>query len=74
MDFSKVLGGALWWLQRMATARLARLYDRILAGMLSSAGDPTMTQRHRSTSEITELLKFEITDPNAALVTHLKSQ
>lgn len=25
MDFSKVLGGALWWLQRMATARLARL-------------------------------------------------
>lgn len=25
MDFSKVFGGALWWLQRIATARLARL-------------------------------------------------
>lgn len=25
MDFSKVLGGALWWLHRMATALLARL-------------------------------------------------
>lgn len=71
MDFSKVLGGALWWLQRMATARLARLYDRILAGMLSSAGDPTMTQRHRGTSQ---LLTFEITVPNVALVMHLKSQ
>lgn len=45
MDFSKVLGGALWWLQRMATARLALLYDRILAGTLSSAAHPAMTQR-----------------------------
>lgn len=52
MDFSKVLGGALWWLQRMATARLALLYDRILAGRLSSATDPTMMQRHASTKFI----------------------
>lgn len=52
MDFSKVLGGALWWLQRMATARLALLYDRILAGTLSSAADPTMIQRHASTKFI----------------------
>lgn len=37
MDFSKVLGGALWWLHRMATALLALLYDRILAGRFSSA-------------------------------------
>lgn len=49
MDFSKVLGGALWWLQRMATARLALLYDRILAGTLSSAAGPTMIQWHAST-------------------------
>lgn len=48
MDFSKVLGGALWWLQRMATARLALLYDRIWAGTLSSAADPTTRRRHAS--------------------------
>lgn len=44
MDFSNVLGGALWWLHRMATALLARLYDRILAGILSSAVNPTTTE------------------------------
>lgn len=37
MDFSKVFGGALWWLQRTATARFALLYERIFSGMLSSA-------------------------------------
>lgn len=45
MDFSNVLGGALWWLHRRATARLARLYERILAGMLSSAGKTAITQQ-----------------------------
>lgn len=36
----------------MATARLALLYDRILAGTLSSAAEPTMIQQHASTKFI----------------------
>lgn len=59
MDFSNVLGGALWWLQRIATARLARLYDRILAGMLSSAEDQLTIQN--SEGRVLKLVMLKVT-------------
>lgn len=55
MDFSKVLGAALWWLHRIATARFARLYDRIFSStVMSSENTPNKSQSTQTQLSVTE--------------------